>query len=114
MDQRLKTVLEDIHHIDTINNQKRLLKEQFQEAIIVFFNGGKFTANKELIAFLQTAFENEISVITDDNDIPIKITNIIEFLKLVTDTYKSATETYFLQYEDAILKSRKLEDLLSL
>lgn len=114
MDQRLKTVLEDIHHIDTINNQKRLLKEQFQEAVVVFFNGGKFTAGKELISFLQSASQNNINIITDDNNIPVKIDSLLNFSNQVIETYKHATQQYYLKYEELNQKSRTLEDLLSL
>jgi len=114
MDQRLQTVLEDIHHINSINNHKRLLKEQFYEAITVYYNGGKFTANTSFIAFLDVIDNHNITVITDDNDIPVELNDVPAFKTLVLETYKTATEVYYKQYETAVANSRSVEEMLSL
>ena len=114
MDQRLKTVLEDVHHINSINNHKRLLKEQFHEAITVYYNGGRFTATTSFISFLGVIEEHNISIITDDNDIPVEIKDVSAFKSLVLDTYKEATKTYIDQYENAVANSRSLEEMLEL
>ena len=114
MDTRLQTVLEDIHHVNTINNHKRLLKEQFYEAITIYYNGGRFTANNAFISFLNTACENSIDVIVDDNDIPVSITDMTVFRELAITTYKNATFQYYEQYEKSSSVSRSVEEMLDL
>lgn len=111
MDPRLKTVLDDVDHINTINNQKRLAKEKFYENIVVFYNGGKFTLNAAFVAFITTA---DAPFITDDNDIPVQIQDITHFRKLVTTTYFVETEKYFNEYSKLISTSKDIEDLLSI
>jgi|TARA_B110000977_G_scaffold54150_1_gene73721 hypothetical protein len=110
VDPRLKTVLDDVDHINTINNQKRLAKEKFYEGIVIFYNGGKFTINTAFVSFISTI---DATFITDDNDVPVKIENINDFRKLVTTTYFAETEKYFNEYSKLISSSKDVEDLLS-
>lgn len=114
MDPRLKTVLEDVNHIDSINNQKRFLKEKFYEDIVIFHNGGKFTVTGSFVAFAKEAASNNIRYIVDDNDIPVDVENVQEFYNKIVDAYAEATENYFKKYNDLIEKSRNIEELLSI
>lgn len=114
MDPRLKVVLDDVNHIDSINNQKRFLKEKFQEDIVLFYNGGKFTITNSFIAFAKEASESNINYIVDDSDIPVEIENPKDFYKKVLDTYTQATTKYYTEYDLLVKNSRKIEDLLSI
>lgn len=114
MDFRLESVLQDVDHINTINNQKRLAKEKFYENIVIFYNGGRFTITKDFIAFVSQVVTGDIKYITDDNDIPVNIKDAKEFQHLVMNTYTTAAEQYFNEYSELVNNSRDVEDLLSL
>ena len=53
MDERLEKALDMSNYMVTLNNQKRLLKEQYKENLIYYFNGGQFTVTQDLISFCQ-------------------------------------------------------------
>ena len=114
MDFRLESVLEDVDHINTINNQKRLAKEKFYESIVIFYNGGRFTITKDFIAFVSQVALSDIQYITDDNDIPVQIEVPKDFQQLVVSTYTSAVKKYFDEYSILVSSSRDVEDLLSI
>ena len=114
MDPRLETALSDVDHIHTINNQKRLLKEKYQEDVVLFYNGGKFTVTNELLGFVNSIVSLKLAYITDDNDIPVIITSPQEFSDNVIKTYRAATETYYNAYYALESTSRNLESSLSL
>ena len=72
MDDRLKKALDFSNYMITLDNQKRILKEKYQEDLLYYYGGGTFVATKELITFcysmrevlllpsaLLTACENE-------------------------------------------------------
>ena len=52
MDERLSKALDFSNYMVTLNNQKRLLAEKYQENLLHFYNGCQFTASKELINFV--------------------------------------------------------------
>jgi len=110
MDQRLETVLQDVDHINTINNQKRLLKEQYVEDCVFYYNGGKFTVTKELLGFTT---QLGTSYITDDNLVPVEIDKD-EFNRLISNVYWNATKKYHTAYQELIKNSRNIEELLNL
>ena len=53
MDLRLDKALEFSNYMTTLNNQKRLLWENYQQNLVYYFNGGKFTITTDLISFLE-------------------------------------------------------------
>lgn len=114
MDPRLEKVLEDVNHIHSINNQKRLLKEKYYEDRVVFSNGGKFTVTDSFIAFVKEAFSNNITHFIDDNDIPVEIEDVETFYNLIINTYKTSTEAYYQKYNALVEKSRDIEAMLSI
>lgn len=114
MDPRLEKVLEDVNHIHSINNQKRLLKEKYYEDRVVFSNGGKFTVTDSFIAFVKEASANGIIHFIDDNDIPVEIEDVDTFYNTIVNTYKTATEQYYQKYNNLVENSRNIEELLSI
>ena len=89
MDERLEKALDMSNYMVTLNNQKRLLNEQYKENLIYYFNGGQFTVTQDLISFCQSlvSMDQEESVLIDDNNIPISIDNLQDFTKNVHSTY---------------------------
>jgi len=113
MDERLEKALDFSNYMLTLNNQKRLLAEKYQEDLIYFHNGSQFTITRELITFVSamlTADQDEI-VITDDNNIPCMITNIEEFYSEIINNYTSASNDYYTKYSD-LKKNRSVEKLV--
>jgi hypothetical protein len=81
MDERLQKALEISNYMLTFQNQKRLLKEQYQENLVYYFNGGQFTITQQLISFCQSLLimnQNE-TILIDDNEIPIQIEDLKTF-----------------------------------
>ena len=55
MDERLEKALEFSNYMTTLNNQRRIIKEQFLENCVHYINGGKFSVNRELITFYRSS-----------------------------------------------------------
>lgn len=113
MDERLEKALDFSNYMITLNNQKRLLAEKYQENLIHFYKGSQFTITRELITFVSTmvsANQDEV-VITDDNSIPCMIENLTEFYDEILNKYSIASNDYYTEYAD-LKKSRSVEKLV--
>ena len=115
MDERLEKALEFSNYMVTLNNQRAIIQQQFQENLIYYFNGGKFTVTRELLAFVQSLIlaTNNTSVIIDDNNIPIEISNLDTFCINIHEIYSSASNNYLSEYNN-IKKNRSVEGLINL
>lgn len=108
MDERLQKALDFSNYMITLNNQKRVLKQQYQENIIHYYNGGQFTVTQELITFLNMLVDRDSAdqlVLIDDNETPVLINSGEEFLEQLLHTYFTVTNQYYLDYKD--LMSRR-------
>jgi len=107
MDERLEKALEFSNFMVTLNNQKRLLQEQFKQDIIFYFNGGQFTVTKELLSFCDLMLnKNQIDlVLIDDNDMPIMIEDLKVFTDDIFDIYFNASNKFLTEYSS--LKSKR-------
>jgi hypothetical protein len=115
MDERLEKALKFSNYMVTLNNQKRVIKEQFHEDLLFFIGGCQFTITKELITFVGLLVDrgnDQNIVLTDDNDIPIQIAALSNFYDNILDRYFTASNSYFSKYED-LKKNRKIETLVS-
>lgn len=113
MDERLEKALNFSNYMVTLNNQKRLIREKYEEDLLYFANGSQFTVSRELITFVNLMVEKEQDtlVITDDNGIPSRIENVVEFYENILDVYFSASNEYYAKYE-ALKKNRSVEKLV--
>ena len=98
----------------TMANQKRILKEEFEQTLFYFHNGGTFQATPALIAYVQSLklLELEETVIVDNNGIPVLVKNLSNFLEQLLDCHIRANNLYFTKYED-LKKSRSVESILA-
>jgi hypothetical protein len=98
----------------TMANQKRILKEEFEQTLFYFHNGGTFQATSALIAYVQSLklLELEETVIVDNNGIPILVKSLSNFLEQLLDCHVRANNLYFTKYED-LKKSRSVESILA-
>ena len=113
MDERLKKALDFSNYMVTLNNQKRLLAEKYQEDLTYFYNGSQFIITRELITFVSAmlnADQDEI-VITDDNNIPCMIEDLTEFYDEILNKYSIASNNYYTEYAN-LKKSRSVEKLV--
>lgn len=113
MDERLKKALDFSNYMQTLNNQKRLLLEKYQEDLIHFYNGSRFTITRDLIAFISVIKLTDQSniVITDDNNIPCMIENVENFYVDIIDRYNTASTDYHLEYSK-LKSNRSVEKLV--
>jgi hypothetical protein len=115
MDERLTAALEFSKYMITLNNRKRVLKEQYQDNKIYYFNGGQFTVTTQLVSFCQSllSLEQESTVLVDDNDIPVEIEDLSKFSRDIVNVYVTATNKYMTEY-NKLKQSRTVEGIVDL
>lgn len=113
MDERLEKALDFANFMVTLNNQKRSLREKYYTDCVYYHNGGTFTITKELITFIKALVDlgnTESTVIIDNNDLPVRIDNIKQFLDDILDQYFIASNSYYNDYQ-LLKKNRNVEAL---
>jgi|TARA_B110000208_G_scaffold20700_1_gene26029 hypothetical protein len=113
MDERLEKALDFSNYMLTLNNQKRLLAEKYQEELIHFYSGSQFTLTRELITFVNamvSADQDEV-VITDDNNIPCMVEDLENFYSEIINKYTSASNNYYTAYA-SLKTNRSVEKLV--
>lgn len=114
MDERLEKALEFSNYMVTLNNQKRLLNEKYQEDLLYFHSGSQFTVTKELVTFVGMLVDKEQDgdiVLIDDNGIPCLVSNAEEFLDDIMNIYFSASNNFYSKYIE-LKKKRSVEALV--
>jgi hypothetical protein len=114
MDERLEKALEFSNYMVTLNNQKRMLKEKYYESLLYFNSGCQFTVTRELITFVGFLVDKGNTtdvVLTDDNDLPAKVSDLESFYDDILDVYFAAANEYNSAYEE-LKKNRKTESLV--
>ena len=114
MDERLEKALEFGNFTKTLNDQRRLLNEKYKEDLIFFHQGAQFTVTQTLLSFVSMLLQtgNTVSIIVDDNNIPVRIDDLKKFNEDILDLYTSASNNYFNKYQQ-IKSSRSIEKLIS-
>lgn len=114
MNELLKKAFDIADRMEVLSNQKEILKEEFNQNLQYYTSGGSFTASKELIVFVKTLIDfkniNDV-VIIDNNNTPIRIENLENFLQEVTNCYFSATNEYYTKYTN-LVKEKAIEKLV--
>ncbi len=112
MDDALEKALEFSNFTATLNNQKRILHEKYTEELGLYYCGGKFTVTKELLTFCHLLLSKDISktVVIDDNNSPIQIDDIDDFMTVSLQQYATAANKYFAHYKELSTK-RSVEGL---
>lgn len=115
MDEKLKNALELSDLMVTINNSKRILKEQFNERLQYYYNGGKFIANQDLINFSKTLvdLDQDSAVILDVDGEPVRIDNVKDFLINILEIYTEASNFYSNEFQK-ITKQRTVKGVLGI
>lgn len=116
MDEILKAALDFSNFNQTLNLQRRIIKEKMESKLTYGHNGGIFKIDRSLIVFVQMLIDQERIEnvpIVDINDNPILIHDLVKFKEDIFDRYFSATNEYLTEY-DKIKKSRSVEKLVDL
>jgi hypothetical protein len=116
MDEILKKALDFSQYNQTLNLQRKLIKEKLDATLTYGHGGGVFKIDRSLIVFVQMLIDrdrkNKIPLI-DANNNPIMIDDLEKFRDEIFDRYFSATLEYLTEYEK-IKKSRTVEKLVDL
>ena len=115
MDERLEKAFQTANFMATLSNLRRVAFEEFQQNLIFYYQGSSFTVDKELICFVKILIDQGIteSIILDDNNIPLKIQDLPNFLVEIQDTYSKATNEYLIRYGE-IKSKRSVEGIIDL
>ena len=115
MDERLEKALDFSNYMITLNNQKRLLKEQYHENLVYYFNGGQFSVTKDLISFCQSllALHQTETILVDDSGIPIEIEVLQDFANELVNVYWQSTNKYLTEY-NKLKTNRTVESIMDL
>jgi hypothetical protein len=116
MDERIEKAFETANYMATLSNQKRIIKEEFDQQLVYYINGGTFQITINLISYVKTLIDLKHTtplILVDSNNIPIAIDDIDEFLNKISNQYLSACQTYYTKYSDLRIK-RKIKDIIEL
>jgi hypothetical protein len=115
MDERLQKALDISNYMVTLNNQKRLLQEQYQENLIHYYDGSQFTITQQLISFCQSllAMNQESTILIDDNQIPTDIENLEQFTQDLYSKYFESANRYLTEY-NKLKTNRSVESIMSI
>lgn len=115
MDDRLKAALDYSNYVITLNHQKRIILEKYKEALIYYFNGGKFTITQQLISFCKTLvdMEQDSFVLVDDDGTPVNIQNLKKFLFDALNIMVTASNSYLMEYQK-LSKQRSVQGIVDL
>jgi hypothetical protein len=115
VDERLEKAFQTANYMTALSNQRKVIFEEFQQSLIYYYQGSSFTVDRNLVTFISTlvARDTAASVVLDDNNIPVEITDLKLFLDEIISVYTSATNDYLLKYNQ-IKSKRRVGDLMAL
>lgn len=115
MDERLEKAFQTANYMATLSNLRKTALEEYNQALVFYFQGSSFTVTRDLINFVKTLHDlgNTESVILDDNNIPLKVVDLKLFLDNILIVYHEATNGYLAKYGE-IKSKRRVLDLVDL
>jgi hypothetical protein len=115
MNDKLSKALDIANYMVTLANEKKIILEEYKQNLIYFVNGHTFFVSKELINFVKTLIDlgQTDAVILDDNNIPVDIENLAQFLETLLSVYTSSVNQYQTKYQ-SLKNNRSVESILEL
>lgn len=107
--EQLEQAMSFAQYQSTLTEQRILLKQKFEDACIVPFNGGLFKVTQEWLG----GFDHEASWFLDSNGIPIQISNSAELYSAAKSAYTQAIVEYGEAYQQ-LRKQRSVRALTEL
>jgi hypothetical protein len=111
MDDRLSKALEHANYATTVFQQKKILEQRFDNALMLASHGGIFKASRELIAFVDMLIQdgkNWDQIILAEKNVPIMIPDCEIFLANLKEIYTDALGEYYMDME-ALRKARTVK-----
>lgn len=109
LDQQLEAALSFAQYQTTLNQQRRLLKEQFETETVVAYNGGLFKVTQEWLS----SIDKESNWILDMNRNPVMIADPNELYELARTAYQTALAKYGDAYQQ-LRRQRSVKTLTDL
>lgn len=116
MDERLSKALDFSKYRQTLDLERKNLKEKIDGQLTYGYNGGIFKIDRSLICFIQFLIDRDRTEnvpVLDSNENPILIQDLTSFRDEILDRYMTAVYEYCEQYEK-IKKARSVDKLLNL
>lgn len=116
MDQNIEKAFEISNLMVTVANQKRILKEEYEQSLFFFQNGGVFKADPPTICYVKNVIDllkESRAVIIDYNGTPIEINDLSKFIESLLNVHFQANNSYFSKF-DTLKKSKNIKSILSL
>lgn len=113
MNKEIEKAFEIANFMSTLNNQKRILFEEHDQNLFYYKAGNVFKATPELISFISTLIQNNISssVVLDHNKVPVEIKNLKDFLSNLISSYTFSTNSYYYSYSK-LVNSKNIGSIL--
>ena len=114
MEEEYKKALEFSNYRQTLNIQRKTLKEKIDAKLTAGYNGGIFKIDRTLLTFVEMLVNkgrSENVVLLDINDNPVIVEDLNVFKEDIFDRYFQSTFEYMEEYQK-IKKSRSVEALV--
>jgi len=114
MEEEYKKALEFSNYRQTLNIQRKTLKEKIDAKLTFGYNGGIFKIDRTLLTFVEMLVNkgrSENVVLLDINDNPVIVEDLNVFKEDIFDRYFQSTFEYMEEYQK-IKKSRSVEALV--
>lgn len=109
LEQQLEQALSFAQYQSTLNQQRRLLREQFEADTIIAYNGGLFKVTQEWLG----GFDVRSTWILDMNGNPTRIETPEELRSIAREAYTSALAKYGEEYQK-LRRQRSVRSLTDL
>jgi len=116
MDDRLSKALEFSNYRQTLEIQRKTLKEKIDSKLTYGFSGGLFKIDRILIVFLQFLIDQgrtENIPLIDSNGNPVLVEDLVSFRDEILERYFTVVFEYYGEYQK-IKNSRSVEKLIDL
>ncbi len=116
MDEKIKNAFDVANYMATLSNQKRIILEEFNQRMVYYVHGGTFRVSRELINFTKSLVDlghTADIVFIDENNMPVMVADLKDFLDNVTSVYFEATNWYYTKYAELKAK-RQVEAIVNL
>jgi len=114
MDERLEKALQTANFMATLNLARKTAFEEFKQGLIFYQNGCSFTADLETINKIHLlSLNSETAIVIDNNNIPMEVTDLKDFLNRCLTLYKKESEKYLDKYNN-IKKQRSISNIMAL
>lgn len=90
LDQQLEEALSFAQYQSTLNQQRKLLKEQFETDTVVAYNGGLFKVTPEWLG----GFDIESNWCLDNRGTPVQVLDPTELYNTAKTAYRQALAKY--------------------